>query len=59
MRAEEVAALYTLLAERGIRVRVDGGRGFDALVPFDDLGALVGALARRGFTLKGIRAENR
>ena len=37
MRAEEVAALYTLLAERGIRVWVDGGWGFDALVPFDDL----------------------
>jgi len=32
MRAEEVTALYTLLAEREVRVWVDGGWGIDALL---------------------------
>lgn len=73
MRAEEVVALYTLLAARGVCVWVDGGWGidalleeqtrphkdFDALVAFDNLGALAGVLAGRGFTLKEIWAENR
>jgi lincosamide nucleotidyltransferase A/C/D/E len=73
MRAEEVIALYTLLTERGVRVWVGGGWGidallteqtrshkdFDALVPFDDLGALADVLADRGFTLKEIWEENR
>ncbi|HEX6737122.1 MAG TPA: aminoglycoside nucleotidyltransferase, partial [Vicinamibacteria bacterium] len=59
MRAEEVVALYALLAERGVRVWVDGGWGvdallgeqtrphkdLDALVPFDDLGMLTDVLA--------------
>ncbi len=73
MRAEEVVALYTLLAERGVRVWVDGGWGvdallgeqtrshkdFDALVPREDLGRLAAVLADRGFTLKEIWGENR
>ncbi len=73
MRAEEVTALYTLLAEREVRVWVDGGWGidallaeqtrqhkdFDALVPFDDLGTLADVLADCGFTLKEIWQENR
>jgi lincosamide nucleotidyltransferase A/C/D/E len=73
MRAEEVAALYTLLAERGVRVWVDGGWGvdallgeqtrphkdFDALAPLEDLGALAAVLDERGFTLKELWGENR
>jgi lincosamide nucleotidyltransferase A/C/D/E len=73
MRAEEVVALYALLAEHGVRVWVDGGWGvdallgeqtrphkdLDALVPFDDLGTLAGVLAGRGFTRKEIWGENR
>lgn len=73
MHAEEVVALYTLLAGRGVRVWVDGGWGidallgeqtrphkdFDVLVPFDDLVALTDVLAARGFTLKEIWGENR
>ena len=73
MRAEEVVALYTLLAGRGVRVWVDGGWGvdallgeqtrphkdFDALVPLEDLGTLADVLSDRGFTLKEIWGENR
>ncbi len=73
MRAEEVIALYTLLAERGVRVWVDGGWGvdallkeqtrphkdLDALVPLEALGTLADVLDDRGFTLKEISGENR
>jgi lincosamide nucleotidyltransferase A/C/D/E len=73
MRAEEMVALYTLLVGRGVRVWVDGGWGidallgeqtrphkdFDALVPVDDLGTLIGMLTGCGFALKEIWAENR
>ena len=73
MRAEEAAALYTLLAERDVRVWVDGGWGvdallgkqtrphkdFDALAPLEDLGALAAVLDERGFTLKELWGENR
>ena len=73
MPAEEVVALYALLAGRGVRVWVDGGWGvdallgeetrphkdLDALVNLDDLGALAAVLADRGFALKEIWGENR
>lgn len=73
MRAEEVTALYRLLAQRGLRVWVDGGWGvdallgeqtrphkdFDALAPLADLGALAAALAEWGFALKETWGENR
>ncbi len=73
MRAEDVVELYSLLLERGVQLWVDGGWGidallnrqtrphkdFDALVQFDDLPAMAGALAERGFMLKEIWSENR
>jgi len=73
MRAEEVIALYTLLAEHGVCVWIDGGWGIDALlgeqtrphkdldalVSVDDLDTLVGVLADCSFTLKEIWEENR
>jgi lincosamide nucleotidyltransferase A/C/D/E len=73
MGAEDVAALYTLLVERGVRVWVDGGWGidallheqtrphkdFDALVLFEDLATLADVLNSHGFTLKEIWGENR
>lgn len=73
MHAEEVGALYTLLAERGVQLWIDGGWGIDALlgeqtrphkdldalVGFDDLATLTDVLAHRGFTLKEVWEENR
>ena len=56
MRAEEVTALYTLLAEREVRVWVDGGWGIDALLAeqtrqHKDFDALV----QRGMNSPGVR----
>jgi len=73
MRAEDVVELYSLLLEHGVQIWVDGGWGIDALlkeqtrphkdldalVQFDDLVTMAGVLAKCGFNLKEIWAENR
>jgi lincosamide nucleotidyltransferase A/C/D/E len=73
MKPEDVVELYSLLAERGVHLWIDGGWGIDALleeqtrphkdldllVRIDDLATMTQALAPLGFALKDIWEENR
>jgi lincosamide nucleotidyltransferase A/C/D/E len=73
MLAENVISLYTFLLDHGVQLWIGGGWGIDALlrqqtrshkdldalVQFDDLAAMAGLLAERGFFLHEIWSENR